>query len=121
MSLTPTTLMNLDPESDRQYYKTYVTRPLPTIDNYNPYYTDPDYGFDPYWDIHLYNQHTLCFHQTFDKNINEIEPDCHDIDEALNKTLSAALVDPWQVNCASAHLLAHDLQDDSPMMALRSP
>ena len=104
----------MDPESDRLYYKTYVTRLLPTIDNNNSYHPDPDYGFDPYWDIHLYNQHTLCFHQTFDKNIIEKEPDCHDIDEILNKALSAALVHPWQMNHASLHLLAQDdLQDDS--------
>ena len=103
MSITPFTLINLNPESDRVYYKTYVTRPLPNIDNYNHNYPEPDYRFDPYWYIHLYNQHTLCFHQSFD---SEIEPDCHGIDEALNRALSTALGDPWQVSRASVHLPA---------------
>ena len=105
--------MNLDPESDRLYYKTYVTRPLHTIDNYKPYYLDPDYGFESYWDIYPYNQHTLCFHNTFEKHDNQIVPDSHDIDKAMNSTLSNALVDQWQTNRASVNLLTQeDPQDD---------
>ena len=45
---TPTNLRELDQWSDRQQYNTTTIRPLPLIDNYNPYYPDPDFGFDPY-------------------------------------------------------------------------
>ena len=72
---TPTKLHDLDYQSDRQQYNTNTIRPLPLIDNYNPYYRDPDFGFDPYWDIQIYNQHHLNFYNNFLKNFTEIEPD----------------------------------------------
>ena len=44
---TPTNLHNLDLQSNRQHSNTMTIRTLPLIDNYNPYYPDPDFGFDP--------------------------------------------------------------------------
>ena len=72
---TPTKIYDLDLQSDRQQYNTTTIPPLPLIDNYNPYYLDPDFGFDPYWDIQTYNQHHLHFCNNFHKNSTEIEPD----------------------------------------------
>ena len=54
---TPTNLHDLDRQSNRQLCNTTTVRPLPRIDNYNPYYIGPDFDFDPYWDIQIYNQH----------------------------------------------------------------
>ena len=51
MKNTPTNLHDLDTQSDGQPGDTTSTRSLPLIDNYNPYYPDPDFGFDHYWDI----------------------------------------------------------------------
>ena len=93
---TPTNLRYLDQRSERQQYNTTTNRPLPQIDNYNPYYPDPDFGFDPYWNIHIYNQHHSHFYTNFNKNITDIEPDLPEIDQKLNTHLSKAFVDPWQ-------------------------
>ena len=86
VSTTPTILTNSDLESDRLYYKIHVTRPFPTMDTYNPYYTDPDYGLIP-------TGH-------------------HGMDKASNKALSNELVDRWQTNRAPVNLLAQDHPQD---------
>ena len=44
----PTNLRNSDLQFNRQHSNTTTFRTLPLIDNYNPYYPDPDFGFDPY-------------------------------------------------------------------------
>ena len=90
MTITPTKLQNSDPQSDRQHYHTATLRSLPLIDNYNPYYHDPDFGFDPYWDIQIYNQHQLYFYQDYTNNVEDIEPDQPQIDQMLNTKLSLA-------------------------------
>ena len=64
-TITPSNLQNLDPQSDRRHYHTATLRPPPLVDNYNPPYRDPDFGFDPYWDIHIYNQHQLHFYNEY--------------------------------------------------------
>ena len=92
----PTNLHNLDLQSNRQHSNTTTICTLPLIDSYNPYYPDPDFGFDPYWDIQIYNQHHLHFYKNFTKNTDDIEPDQHQIDQVLNAKLSIASVDPWQ-------------------------
>ena len=98
MTNTPINLLDLDHQSNRLHCNTSTTRPLPLINDYNPYYPDPDFGFDPYWDIQLYNQHHLHFYNNYHKNPMEIEPDSYDTDRTLNLTLTKALVDPWQYN-----------------------
>ena len=93
---TPINFQNLDLQSDGKHCNTTSTRPIPLIDNYNPYYLDPDFGFDPYWDIQIYNQYHLHFYNNFTKNITNIEPDSPEIDRNLNTHLSTAAVDAWQ-------------------------
>ena len=101
---TPIRIHDLDHQSDRQHCNTTTTtRPLPLKDNYNPYYPDPDFGFDPYWEIQIYNQYHLHFYKDFTKNSMDIEPDQPEIDQHLNAILSAAFVDPWQQTQADSH------------------
>ena len=64
---TPSNFQNLDLQSEGQHCNFTTIRPIPLIDNYNPYYLDPDFGFDPYWDIQIYNQHHLHFYNNFTK------------------------------------------------------
>ena len=82
--------------SNRLQHDTTTIRLLHLIDDYSPYYSDPDYGFDPYWDANCYNQHHLYFYRNFNKPSHVIEPDSYDIDKALNVGLAEARVDPWQ-------------------------
>ena len=105
---TPTKLHDLDYQSDRQQYNTTTIRPLPLMDNYNPYYLDPDFGFDPYWDIQTYNQHHLHFYNNFHKNFTEIEPYSFETDKNLTVGLTKALVDPWQSKWTATSLATQD-------------
>ena len=100
---TPTNLHNLDLQSNREHSNTMTIRTLPLIDNYNPYYPDPDFGFDPYWDVQIYNQHHLHFYKNFTKNAADIESDQHHIDQLLKTKLSMASVDPWQEGQINNH------------------
>ena len=97
MRITPTQFCTSDHRSDRLDSTTDNIRPIPSIPDYNPYYIDPDYGIDPYWDVQIYNQHELHFYANFNKQQAEIEPDCPVADEALNNILTMALVDQWQL------------------------
>ena len=86
-------------------------RPLPEIPDYNPYYTDPDYGIDPYWDVHLYNQHHLSFCTDFTKPQINIEP------------LKNASVDAWQTKpnpCTlpAQHTQGHQFDSLGPQVSL---
>ena len=82
--------------SNRLQHDTTTIQLLPLIDDYSPYYSDPDYGFDPYWDANCYNYCHLYFYRNFNKPSHVIEPDSYDIDKALNVGLAQARVDPWQ-------------------------
>ena len=68
--------------SNRLQNDTTTIRLIPLIDDYNPYYSDPDYGFDPYWDANCYNQHHLYFYHNFNKPNQNIEPDSYETDQA---------------------------------------
>ena len=94
MRTSPTQYHTPDHRSDGLDLTINYTRPLPVIPDYNPYYTDPDYGFDPCWDIQLYDQNALLFYSIFTKPTADIEPYCYASDAALNPILSKALVDP---------------------------
>ena len=96
MKTPPTSHTTLDPMSNRLQNDTSTIRPIPLVDDYNPYYPDPDYGFDPYWDANCYNQHHLYFYRNFHKPNHIREPDSYEIDRALNMVLVKAKVDPWQ-------------------------
>ena len=67
MRITPTQFYTSDLKSIGLDSTSHSIRPLPEIPDYNPYYTDPDYGIDPYWDVPLYNQHHLSFCTDFTK------------------------------------------------------
>ena len=112
MSTTPTHFRTLDNWSDGRDLTTDYIRPLPAIPDYNPYYMDPDYGVDPYWDIQIYNQHELQFHEDFNKQDTEIEPGCRVTDRTLNHALTKALVDPLQTRTNSYVSPAHDESAD---------
>ena len=58
MMTTPTHLHNLDFESSKLQQDTSVTQILHFI---NEHYPDPDYGFDPYWEVHSNTRHHLFF------------------------------------------------------------
>ena len=114
MRATPTQFSTSDLRSNGLDSTIYYIRPLPEILDYNPYYPDPDYGTDPYWDDRLYNQRHLYFYSNFNKSPLEIEPDCLAMDEVLNGTLTNASVDPWQTTpnpCA----LPTSLSQDNPL------
>ena len=86
---------------------TSTIRLIPLVDDYNPYYPDPDYGFDPYWEANCYNQHHLYFYQNFNKQNSNIEPDSLETDQALNTVLINARVDPWQHGPQLTHQTSH--------------
>ena len=93
---TPSNFQNLDPQSDGQHRNTTTSRPVSLIDIYNHYYLYPDFGFDPYWDIQIYDQYHLHFYNNFTKNTTDIKPDSPEVDQNLSPHLSVAAVDPWQ-------------------------
>ena len=120
---TPTNLRDLDHRSDRQQHNTTIIGPLPLIDNYNPYYLDPDFVFDPYWDIQTYNQHHLHFYNKFHEPPTDIEPDSYETDRNLNLALTKALVDPWQSKWTATSLAPQNEQTQAssqggPVVAL---
>ena len=123
MKDTPITLQDLDLHSDGRHCNTTTTRPITLIDNYKPYYPDPDFSFDPYWDIQIYNQHHLQFYNNFTKNITDIELDSPEIDQNLNTHLSTAVVDPWQNTRVVPHSTTYaepkaQISQDGPLVTL---
>ena len=123
MRITPTQFYNSDLKSTGLDSTSHSIRPLPEIPDYNPYYTDPDYGIDPYWDVHLYNQHHLSFGTDFTKPQINIEPYCPAIDGALNSVLKNASVDAWQTKpnpCTlpTQHTQGHQFDSLGPQVSL---
>ena len=96
MTTTPTFSTTFDFTSNRLQHDSSGIHPIPLIDDYNSYYSDPDYDFDPYWDTHSYNQQHLYFYNKFDKQTQDIEPDSLQSDQTLNKTPTNVCVDQWQ-------------------------
>ena len=77
------------------YTKDFETqfRPLQLVEDYNPQYTDPEYGKDPCWDDELYDKQNLQFRR--DKHPPADDED----DPQLEDTkLSGALIELWQPN-----------------------
>ena len=107
MKTPPNFQTTLDSMSNRLQTDTTTIRLIPLIDDYNPYYPDPGYGFDPYWDANCYNQYHLYFYHNFDKQNSNIEPDSFESDQALNTVLTKARVDPWQHGAQLAHQTTH--------------
>ena len=105
--MPPNFSTTLDPLSNSLQNDTSTIRLIPLVDDYNPYYPDPDYGFDPYWEANCYNQHHLYFYQNFNKQNSNIEPDSLATDQALNTVLINARVDPWQHGPQLTHQTSH--------------
>ena len=112
MRTPPTTSTTVDNMYNRLQTDTNTIRLIPLIDDYNPYYPDPDYGFDPYWDANCYNQHHLYFYRNFNKPNANIEPDSLVVDQALSMVLAKARVDPWQYNVPPTRQMTHTEPDD---------
>ena len=112
MKTPSTTYITSDPMSNRLQTDTTTIRLIPLIDDYNPNYSDPDYGFDPYWDVNCYNQHHLYFYRNLNKPSHNIELDSNDIDQALNMVLAKARVDPWQHGTHPIHHTTHPVDED---------
>ena len=68
-------------------------RPLPLVEDYNPQYTDPEYGKDSYWDAELFDKQNRQFRR--DEHPATDDEDDPELDD--NK-LSRALIELWQPN-----------------------
>ena len=66
---------------------------LPLVEDYNPHYTDPGYGKDPYWDDELYERQNMQF-----KRDNYPPTDDEDDPQIEDTKLSRALFELWQPN-----------------------
>ena len=112
MKTPPTSHTMLDPMFNRLQHDTTNIRLIPLIDDYNTYYSDPDYGFDPYWDANGYNQHHLNFYRNSNKPSHNIETDSYEIAQALNMVLAKARVDPWQNDTPPRCQMTHTGSDN---------
>ena len=80
---------------DLDYLGDFETRfgPSPLVEDYNPHYTDPGYGKDPYWDDELYDKQNLQFwRDDYPPTDDEDDPKIED------NELSRALIELWQPN-----------------------
>ena len=86
-------------------------RPLPEVVAYDPYFVDPQYGFDPYWDEEINDQDKLEYKDTYNKLNDQIE--CYDLitDAHVSDALRYAVIDLWTVN--------PQLPDTSPLPNFR--
>ena len=111
MKIPPTFSTMLDSMSNKLQNNTSTIQPIALIDDYNPFYPDPDYGLDPYWDSICCKQHHLKFYQIFNKLDRNIEPDFSVTDQALNTVLTKVRVDPWQHGPYLTHQTTHSDAD----------
>ena len=91
-------------------FDTYF-RPLPEVVAYDPYFVDPQYGFDPYWDEEIYDQDKLEYKDTYNKPNDQIECDDLITDAHVSDALRHAVIDLWTVN--------PQLPDTSPLPNFR--
>ena len=112
MKTSPNFSTTSDPTSNRLQNDTSTIRLIPLIDDYNPYYPDPDHCFDPYWEANCYNQHHLYFYTNYNKPDQEVESDSSEVDEDLNTVLGNARVDPWQHGAQLTNHTTHSEADN---------
>ena len=86
-------------------------RPLPEVVAYDPYFVDPQYRFDPYWDEEIYDQDKLEYKDTYKKPNDQIESDDLITDAHVSDALRYAVIDLWTVN--------PQLPDTSPLPNFR--
>ena len=101
------------PTYEYDYTDKFAThfRPLPEVVAYDPYFVDPQYGFDPYWDEEIYDQDKLEHKDTYNKLSNQIECDDLFTDAHVSDALRYAVTDLWTVN--------PQLPDTSPLPNFR--
>ena len=94
----------LIPFWDPDYTTTFTTRFrfIPLVDDYNPTYTDPDYGRDPYWYPELYNQDLLQFPYVLD-DIENYNKTVHGNTPITHNKKTRALIENWQKNNGTNH------------------
>ena len=73
-------------------------RPLPEVVAYDPYFVDPQYGLDSYWDEEIYDQDKLEYKDTYNKPNNQIECDDLITDAHVSDALRYAVIDLRTVN-----------------------
>ena len=73
-------------------------RPCPEVVAYDPYFVDPQYGFDPYWDEEIYDQDKLEYNDTYNKPNDQIESDNLITDAHVSDALRHTVIDLWTVN-----------------------
>ena len=86
-------------------------RPLQEVVAYDPYFVDPQYGFDPYWDEEIYDQDNLEYKETYNKLSDQIECDDLITDAHVSDALRYAVIDLWTVS--------PQLSDTSPLPNFR--
>ena len=86
-------------------------RPLPEVVAFDPYFVDPQYGFDPYWDEEIYDRGKLEYKDTYNKPNDQIESDDLITDAHVSDALRYAVIDLWTVN--------PQLPDTSPLPNFR--
>ena len=86
-------------------------RPLPEVVAYDPYFVDPQYGFDHYRYEEIYDQDKLEYKDTYNKPNDQIEPDDLITDAHVSDALRYAVIDLWTVN--------PQLPDTSPLPNFR--
>ena len=85
--------------------------PLPEVVAYYPYFVDPQYGFDPYWDEEIYDQDKLEYKDAYNKPNDQFESDDLITDAHVSDALRYAVIDSWTVN--------PQLPDTSPLPNFR--
>ena len=86
-------------------------RPLPEVVAYDPYFVDPQYRFDSYWDEEIYDQDKLEYKDTYNKPNDQIESDDLIADAHVSDALRYPVIDLWTVN--------PQLPDTSPLPNFR--
>ena len=79
MMTPPTHSTTTDPMSTRLQNDTSSRQLIPQIVDYNPYFPDPDYSFDLYWDADSYNQHHLYFYNRYNKPDQDVKTDSYEV------------------------------------------
>ena len=77
-------------------------RPISLIENYDPYYEDPQFGRDPYWDDEHYDQENLQFYYNFDKPTSEVELDNWETDRTMESFFNYVRIDLWSKKSSTA-------------------
>ena len=84
------------PDWEIDYTTDFPTRfrPLSIIEEFDPYYIDPDYNRDPFWYEELYNQQNLQFHHNYQNQDDDVDTN----EPISNKMLTNALIHLWEPN-----------------------